>query len=646
MSSEPENETPSGEETPSAAPEETASESETSAPAPNRRRSSRGLLLAAAAIILAVAAYNALLARTLGAQEVHVYGQDHWTPGLPASLRVVLIRHRDQRPIEGASVRILLSRPKAEIMEMASGRTDAAGTIEPSFAVPDGDGPARLVILAESPSGRDFVDRPIRLIPAYRILLASDQPAYRAGQRVRLIAGVSREGTGEPVSGRTLSFRAFAPGGIPIAARSARTDERGGGAGQFDLAPDAPAGLYRLKASVGDSAVELSLPVTAAAEPAFPVTLSGVTRFAVPGGLVRGYVSGRDRLGCYLRGATARVWMENQAGRTISWTSGPLDLEGRLSFGLPAPQVDELTAYRLYAQVTDSGLRSARAMQAIAVTPRPIEMIAVPEARALVPGVENRVYLAARYPDGTPAQATIRYAVGGQTGKVECNSLGVASITVMPGKEEPDVALTTSDAQDRTGAYQATLPLARPADTEWALRERFRLNTGRPERGTRPRPLLLRPDRGLYRAGGVARVEVLAPGANEVVYVDAYAGGQSVVSRSAVLRGGHAVLKIHLPEAVSGLVWLRAYVLGPWGDAAYAERAVFALPAAPPELSLRVDRPTYEPAQAARMALASREAGAVGFAVMRSSAGAMPQQALAVPGALLVPERPGTASAC
>jgi hypothetical protein len=610
------------------------------------RGRSRLLLLAAAAIILAVALYNALLGRSLGTQEVHLFGQDRWTPGLPASIRVVLLRHTDQRPIADASVRVLLSRPRAEIVELATGRTDAAGTIEPVFTVPEGEGPARLLVIAESPWGRDFVDRPIRLTPAYRILLRSDRPAYRTGQRVRLHVGVSHAGTGDPASDCTVSLRAFAPGGIPFATRSARANERGGAEAEFEIAPGAPAGTYRFKAAAGASAVELAVPVLAGPQPAFPVWLGELSRYAMPGGLIRGYVAAEDGLGGYLRGASARVWLENAGGRTVSWTSGHLDLQGRLTFGLPAPPADELTVLRLYAEVTDSRLRTARAMDAVAITPHPIQLAAVPEAGALVPGVENRVYIAARYPDGAPARATVRYALGGKTGKAETSALGVASLTLVPDDAQIPIALTASDAQGRVGVYQATLPVARISPTALAIREKLRVLNGRPDRGRITSPILIRPDRGLYRPGDTLRVEVLSPELEGTLYVDGEAGGQMVFARSVRVESGRASLQLRLPDGVLGTTRIRAYALGAWGDLPYAERAIFVRPAATPRPSVQPSQPAYEPGQSAEVTLHGGEPGILGLQLARAE-GERPlsEPTLGVPGVFLAPLRPGVPGA-
>ncbi|MDH7571379.1 MAG: hypothetical protein QHJ73_17520, partial [Armatimonadota bacterium] len=112
----------------------------------NTRRTPRrhGLLLLLAALVIAAAAgYNALLSRWVGAQEVHVLGESVWTPGAPASVRVIVLGHDDQRPIAGALVRVLLKPPRGQVEELAAAHTDASGTLNCGFTAPEGEGQAQ-----------------------------------------------------------------------------------------------------------------------------------------------------------------------------------------------------------------------------------------------------------------------------------------------------------------------------------------------------------------------------------------------------------------------------------------------------------------------------------------------------------------------
>ncbi len=588
--------------------------------------------------MLVAALYNTLLSRSLGRHEIFVYGQNRWAPGLPASVRVIIVRRGDQRPVAEVPVRLVLFRPRAEYVELASGRTNEAGTLDTTFTVPDGEGQAQLVIVAE---GRKQVDRPVLLVPAYRIHLSTDRPAYRAGQNVRLQVWVARAGTGQPASERTVSVRVFAPDGTPVVARPLRTDAHGRAATQVGLAPTAPAGTYRFRVTVGPSTVQTVLPVVAAPAPPFPAWLSEVTRFAVPGGLVRGRVAAADRLGSALRGARARVWLENAAGRTVSWSSGQLDARGEMTFGLPAPHADKPATLRLLAEVTDSRLQVARALQTVALTPEPIQLAAVPEAGTLVPGVRNQLFLVARYPDGSPAAATLRYTLQGRRGTVQTGPLGVAAVTFTPKGEAPSLTVTATDRFGRTGSYQANLALATQSPTEWRLRDRYRALTGRPRRDPPP-PILLRPDQAFYAAGGLLRLEAFSPGADGPLYVDGFVDGQTAFTRTLQLRDGHGVLEIRLPEGIHGRLWLRAYRLGPWGDAVRAARAVFVRPNGVAQASLRLGRPAYRPGQEGHLTLNSEQPLSAVVVLSRTLAGkAVVEPPLVGPASLMAPTRPG-----
>ena len=610
----------------------------------NGRRRSRLLLVAAVSVMLGVAAYNAFLGRSLGAQEVHIFGQDQWTAGAPASVRVVLLRHSNQQPMANASVRIMLTRPKAEYVELAAGHTNAAGTLDASFKVPDGEGMGRLLVVADSSLGRDFIQRPVRLVRTERIFLSADRPAYRAGQRVRLHAWVRSVGISRPAARRELSLTAFAPGAIAIARRTGRTDDSGSATFEVDLAPGVPAGRYSFKVATAHSSLQITLPVMAGPEPAFPVWLSDVTLYAKPGGRVRGTLHATDRLGGALRGAPARVWLE-RSGRTLAAATGKLDAHGRMAFRLPAPAARKPGPIALRARVADDALRTALAMQAVYITAHPIALAAVPESGVLVPNIENRVYLLARYPDGTPASVPIRCTVDGQTHTLNAGPYGVATLTLVPGGTAPRLALTAEDEHGRTGSYEAALPQAHWSEAEWMLRERYRLLTARPKQSP-PGPMLLRPNRGLYAPGSRMRIEVLSPGGNGHVYVDGFSDGQTVFTRAATLRNGHSVLEMAIPEGITGTLWLRAYRLGTWGDLARAYRAVFVQPAATNPMVLQAP-PLPSPAGGAtRVAIRPGESGPTELLLYRAPEGAgNAEPPVAVPGVLATPALLGAGTA-
>src|SRR5204863_141668 len=101
------------------------------------------------------------LSLALGEPVTRLLGQSDLIAGAPAALRVIALNSRGERPLEGAAVRISF-RPKSSerTFLLAEGRTDAAGTLNARFVVPEaarGDG--RLVVESSSSLGQETVAR-------------------------------------------------------------------------------------------------------------------------------------------------------------------------------------------------------------------------------------------------------------------------------------------------------------------------------------------------------------------------------------------------------------------------------------------------------------------------------------------------------
>src|SRR5262249_55919763 len=93
-------------------------------------------------------------------------------------------------------------------------------------------------------------------------------------------------------------------------------------------------------------------------------------------------------------------------------------------------------------KVTDTAAHSESLTRTYPVSDQAIRVSLIPEAGRLVPGVENRIFAAALYPDGTPAKkATVDFYVGNKVqGKavatVKTNDSGLAELKLTPKNEQ------------------------------------------------------------------------------------------------------------------------------------------------------------------------------------------------------------------
>src|SRR5579859_693171 len=97
----------------------------------------RSLLAIAAAFVLAIGAYSVYVAvHEPDPQETIVLGQTKLAAGSSAALRILVRNRMSGKPIKGAEVALSV-RSKATTITLGTFRTDSAGSLGDSLAIPD-----------------------------------------------------------------------------------------------------------------------------------------------------------------------------------------------------------------------------------------------------------------------------------------------------------------------------------------------------------------------------------------------------------------------------------------------------------------------------------------------------------------------------
>ena len=181
--------------------------------------------LAAAIMILAVAAvvafwYISTLPQHISNHETLVLGQNTFSPGSTAAMRVLVNDSADGKPLADAEVSLSL-RPRDNsglAQTLFTGRSDADGVVNVSFTVPaDAVVDQTLVVETRSSLGTDRIERDVTMQRDYRVLLTTDKPLYQPGQIIHI---------------RALALSAF---DLQAADAQTLTLERGGWQGQQGL---------------------------------------------------------------------------------------------------------------------------------------------------------------------------------------------------------------------------------------------------------------------------------------------------------------------------------------------------------------------------------------------------------------------------
>ncbi|MGC9395492.1 MAG: MG2 domain-containing protein, partial [Anaerolineae bacterium] len=365
----------------------------------------RGVLAQAVmALLLILFSFNAYQVFTLPAppvpQETLVLGQDRFAPGTEAALRVI-VRSMGAAPVAGAEIAVQLAQAAKPARVVYEGVTDASGSADVAFAVPDDlSGSLDLVVETRSTAGESRIVRPIAIERAYKIYLAGDKSAYRPGQTLHARGLVLDATDFKPVSAQKVTFELLDVEEKRIERGTVPLSEFGVAAWDVELPTAIPLGIYTLRATVGDTISERAITVDDYDLPAFNVTMETARAFYAPAETVQGTVDAAYFFGKPVAGG--QVTLLSADGVIVS---GQTDAQGHFDFSFVLPidvPVAASMLFELNVEVVDVAGQRAGLRHQIPVAPEPILIKAIPESGLLKPGVENTVFVMTAYPDGAP----------------------------------------------------------------------------------------------------------------------------------------------------------------------------------------------------------------------------------------------------
>ncbi|HEY4087448.1 MAG TPA: MG2 domain-containing protein [Bryobacteraceae bacterium] len=527
---------------------------------------------------------------------VHVIDQQAFLAGSPAAARVIVTGPDNGTPIDSGTLRIDLMPPGQKPQTLFTGRLNSRGTSRAEFHLPagvTGTIPLRFAVDTEI-GGADFTQS-VRIEDQGSILLTTEKPVYQPGQTIHLRALALDRSSHQAMGGRAMVFEAEDARGNKIFRRKTQTDEYGIASAEFALADEVNLGAWHLRARVGDDAAKTANEITVQVEryalPRFKVDLdlggNQPKHGYRPGDHVTGLVRSNYFFGKPVDHAEASVTASAKDVQIFEagQAKGSTDADGAFRFDIRLP--DFLTGHPLLqgaavvmleAAIKDGAGHTETHTLPITVSAAPLLVTAVPESGALIPGLNNQVFLLASYPDGTPAQAELRVSGGGlSAATAKTDSSGIAVIEI-PGT----ASNLHVDAKDAEG-NRASVPL------------KLDMRAGMEQ-------VLLHTDQALYRAGDRVRLQVLSTKQRGSVYVDAVRNGQTVGTWDLDIQNGRAELDVPVTATMTGAVDLHAYLFGhdaqPIGD----HRIVFVQPAEDLKIEATADATVYKPGSEARVA--------------------------------------------
>ena len=347
-------------------------------------------------------------------------------------------------------------------------RWESAGIELPDL--PDGDYLLRAKV--DTPLGDRVVDAKLPLYAPARIHLITDRPLYQPGDTVQFRALALRAADLSPLDGRPGTFRVSGPDGTVLMEEKAAAGDWGVVAGSFPLTADTDTGTWTVSWTSGEASAAIPFTVEPFRLPRFRV--EGHADSPWYGAGETPTLSGRAvySSGAPVAHANIRLSWDIQGDwpPPTSWAQGALpsagetDANGAWQFTLPAIPADlqgQVTMAAALDVVDPAGDRVTGGVRLL-LSQHDISVEAVTElGGGLVEGFNNRLYLRATTPDGSPmpgASLQVRRAwdQGDKGTTAVADEDGVAALQVDPG---PPVTVVIPALPWR--------PTPRPAAAAW-----------------------------------------------------------------------------------------------------------------------------------------------------------------------------------
>ncbi|MGD9380339.1 MAG: MG2 domain-containing protein, partial [candidate division WOR-3 bacterium] len=378
---------------------------------------------------------------------ISVLGQDEFIEGTPINYRIIVRNQRDNAPVENARVEISL---KAKDMDKVifKGMTDRSGTCTTDFTIPAEIDEADLHFAVSSDLGKDAYDTRIKLLSGNLTYVVTDKPVYQPGQTIHIRSLSLRRPDLKAVNGESVLYEVEDSKGNKVFKKQVDLDELGVGYTDFLLADEVNHGDYTIRAILQGEEVEKTVNVKRYVLPKFSISLTTEKEFYLPGGKMEGdldvqYFFGKPVVDGAVKITVYKYDIGFQEEAVIE---GRTDKEGRYHFSYDLPDhfvgqpLEKGDAFvRLDVEVIDPANHSEKISVKKKIVQDLIGLTIVPEGGVLKPGLENRIYVLATYPDGTPCLAQVEMTIDGRRFRGRTDSYGVAEFAYKPRNIETSI---------------------------------------------------------------------------------------------------------------------------------------------------------------------------------------------------------------
>src|SRR5262249_52732967 len=194
----------------------------------------------------------------------------------------------------------------------------------------------------------------------------------------------------------------------------------------FQLADEVNMGEYQIRATLGDQEARKTVTVKKYVLPKFKPDVTADKRYYMPKETIQANLQTDYFFGKPVAGGKVEVkasTFDVQFRNFQKW-EGKTDENGHVKFeiklpdyfvGQPLQKGDAIV--KLEVKITDSADHPETVVKSYPVSDQPIRLSLIPEGGKLVPGMKNRVFVAAIYPDGSPAECSVKLWTGQGAGQ-------------------------------------------------------------------------------------------------------------------------------------------------------------------------------------------------------------------------------------
>jgi hypothetical protein len=514
-------------------------------------------------------------------------------------------------PLPGATVAVRLRGEDGKVHEVYEGKAAAEAVPFQVPALPAGK--YKMEVVTTSTLGKETLQRDVQIKTAPKVLLVTDKPLYQPGQRIHLRALALNAHDLAPVAGKDLTLEIEDGKSNKVFKKTVPTSDYGIASADFDLADEVNTGEYRIRAILADRETTKTVSVRPYVLPKFKAEITADKKFYLPKETMHVDLQADYFFGKPIAKGKLEVKAStfDVAFKDFDTVKGETDAAGHTKFEIKLPDYfvgQPLTKgnamVKLEVKVTDTADHTETFTKTYPVSAQPIQVSLIPEGGRLTPGLENRVFVAAIYPDGSPAKCDVKVWLGNAVkgkpaAELKTNEAGLAEFLVTPKPEQFRQAEWANRTVEMIGGQRPQV---------WGAKQVFDLTAkARDARGDEAEAkavltsepfgenVLLRLDKAIYKGGDRMVVDIRTSAGLPTVYLDVVKAGQTMLTQWLDVKDGRATEKLDLPASVFGTLEVHAYQVLRSGEIIRDSRVVYVNPAADLKIDIKADKEVYAP---------------------------------------------------